>query len=608
MVDLIMTPEERNTLGNPTRDRGFQRLRNASTFHFKQLLPFRQTSTKLIDIYTGGGYGDGGESGPVLVNLLEIAVSIYQRWLASHTPAVLVDAISHVLKPVAAEMALAMNYVIDKKLDLGSTLNQWVINAMFGWGILKVGEVSPENPRPRGYRSDGFNVYAKVIGLEDWVHDTSAKVWEDIEFCGHMYEMSIDEVMDNDEFDKYAKDEMWNSVRKGTLNSEWADSWQDRPENVGQQRVLEPEGLYDKVLLWEFWTPHDDLIITCSVDNSTRPLLSKDREGPEMGPYHHLGFNPVPGNIMPIAPASLWEDMIDLINRLALKIGDQADRQRTILAAQNRSAGDMSKILNTADGETVLTENDPNSIKEFRLGGVDGALMATFSQFKDLFGYSAGNIDSMGGLGSSSPTASQDKMIRESASERLNDYQQRVVKATTRVTTAIGWHMWNSDEIDLPLTKKITSTISRDFRWNRFSREAEFYDYNFSIVPISLQSKSPNERLQVITSVVNQTIIPLMELLSAQGVQFDAFKFIEHVARLSNVQEINDLLRNAQGMTANQRSPIEATSKSPVTQRNYTRQSIPGSATPEGKQQQAMEQFQKIAQQQSQQQSPGRSP
>jgi hypothetical protein len=603
VVDLIMAPEERNTLGNPTRDKGFQRLRNSSQFHFKQLLPFRQSSTKLIDIYTGGGYGDGGESGPVLINLLEIAVSIYQRWLASHTPAVLVDAISHVMKPVAAEMALAMNYVIDKKLDLGSTLNQWVINAMFGWGILKVGETSPENPRPRGYRSNGFNVFTKVIGMEDWVHDTSAKVWEDIELCGHMYELTIEECMDNDDFDKYAKDELWNSVRKGTLNSEWADSWMDRPENIAHGRTLEPEGLYDKVLLWEYWTPRDDLIITASVDNSTRPLLSKEREGPECGPYHHLGFNPVPGNIMPIAPASLWEDMIDLINRLALKIGDQADRQRTILAAQNRSAGDMSKVLNTADGETVLTENDPNSIKEFRLGGVDGALMATFGQFKDLFGYSAGNIDAMGGLGASSSTIGQDKMIRESASERLNDYQQRVVKATTRVVSDVGWYMWNSDEIDLPLTKQITSTIQRDFRWNRFSRDDDFYNYNFSIVPISLQAKSSSERLQTITSVVQQTIIPLMELLASQGIQFDAFKYLEHVARLSNVQEINELLRNAQGMTANQRSPIESTGKSPVTQRNYTRQSIPGSATPEGKQQQAMEQFQKIAQQQSQQQS-----
>lgn len=603
MVDLIMAPEERNTFGNPTRDQGFQRLRNASTFHFKQLLPFRQSATKLADIYTGGGYGDGGESGPVLINFLEIAVSIYQRFLASHTPAVLVDATSHILKPVAAEMALAMNYVIDKKLDLGSVLNQWVINAMFGWGIMKVGETSPSNPRPRGYKSHGFNVFAKVIGLEDWVHDTSAKIWEDIEFCGHMYELSIDECMENPDFDKDAKNELWNSVRRGTLNSEWGDSWSDRPENIAHGRVLEPEGLVDKVLLWEFWTPRDDLIITASVDNSTRPLLSKEREGPDNGPYHHLGFSPVPGNIMPIAPAALWEDLIDLINRLALKVGDQADRQRTILAAQNRSAGDMNKILNTADGETVLTENDPNAIKEFRLGGVDAALMATFGQLKDLFSYAAGNTDAMGGLGASSSTIGQDKMIRESASERLNDYQQRVVKATTKAIVDIGWYMWHSDEIDLPLTKQITSTISRDIRWNRFSRDAEFYDYNFSIVPISLQSKSPNERLQIITSVVNQTIIPLMELLTAQGIQFDAFKFIEHVARLSNVPEINELLRNAQGMTANQRSPIESSGKSPVTQRNYTRQSIPGAATPEGKQQQAMDQFQKIAQQQSQQQS-----
>lgn len=595
MLDIFSKAGRDEDFGNPTHGRGFQKLRNSMRWSFKKLETFRTTRKKLIDTYTGGSYADGGESGSVPVNLLELAVSIYQRQLASHTPQVSISSKSFSLQPVARELELAVNHVIDKRLDLGSVLNEWVIDAMFAMGIIKVGEVNPGYHNPRGFRSKGLYVYADTVGLEDWCHDMTARKYEEAEYAGHMYDASVEEVMENKEFNKAARDLLWASKQKDRYTIDYSNATSERPEELSGGDSWMPDDYVDKVVLWEMWVPRDNIIMTFSANNDDQPLLEREWEGPDHGPYHLLGFSPVPGNVMPVSPAMLWEDLMDLVNRMFLKIADQADRQRTILVGQNRAANDMQKMTRTADGETLLTDVDPQLMREFSFGGVNGPLMATFMQFKDMFSYTAGNIDTLGGLSSVTDTVGQDKMIKSSASERLSDYQQRVVKATTKVVRDIAWYLWNNDDVELPLTKPITSTISRDFKWTKFSKEGDIFDYNIDTVPHSLQYKSPQEKLQTMTMVVNQTILPMMEMMMSQGITFDLFKYLEHVAKLSNVQEINDLVRNMEGKQMNQRDVIDS-AKSPVTHRSYTRQSLPSSATSEGKQQQAVDQFQQMAQ------------
>ena len=146
MIDILREPQQRNKTGNVTKQRGFERLYRARDASYKKLHPFRRSFHDLVDAYTGGGYGDNSQSGSRPLNLLELAISIYQRKLASHTPQVLIHSNSVNLKPVAKELQIALNYVIDRQLDLGTRLNEWVIDAMFSMGIMKVGEISPSHP------------------------------------------------------------------------------------------------------------------------------------------------------------------------------------------------------------------------------------------------------------------------------------------------------------------------------------------------------------------------------------------------------------------------------------------------------------------------------
>ena len=430
----------------------------------------------------------------------------------------------------------------------------------------------------------------------------TARRFDEVEYCGHMYQMTIDEIMENEDFTKAGKEAAWSALKQSGSAGGIYGNTSESPDDLTNSGTFEQDNYTDKVDLWEMYIPaggdnREPLCVVSIVDSDEEPLFVGEPNVPDDGPFELLGFSPVPGNIMPVSPAMLWEDIGDLVNRLFLKAGDQADRQRTILAGRNNTVNAMEAIIQTADGETVLTDIDPERIKEFRFGGVDGSLMATIMQFKDLFSYQAGNIDSLGGLDAASSTLGQDRMLSQSASERLADMQERVVKHTTNVIRKIGWYLWSNDEIELPLNKPITPTISRNFKWNKYSRDGEFFDYNFRIIPYSLQAKSPQDRVQTMMMIVNQTILPMMPVLQQQGIAFDIFKYLEKIAELTDIQELNDLIYNDAGMTMNQRDTVDPKS-SPVTQRNYTRQSIPGKDTAQGQNQQAIEQFQKMGQSQ----------
>ena len=576
MIDIIRAPQNERDSLEANSPKGYKNLSSSAKWSFKQLEPFRQVRRQLIDVYTGGSYGTGGDSGSQLLNLIELGISTYQRKLASHTPQCLVTSQRLALRPSAAELQLALNHII-KKIDLGSRLNEWVIDALFSVGIMKVGRTNPHEPRPLGYNSKGVNIYAEPIGLEDWVHDMNAKRLEDVEYCGHMFTVTIEELMENPDYSKRAKETVWGAIKSNDRVGYSMGDSHDRPETISVESAWTQESVKDKVDLWEWWLPRTNEIVITLVDYDGEPLYVGEHVGPDSGDYVMLGFSPVPGNIKPLAPAEIWEDLGSLVNNLIAKAADQADRQRTILAAQNRSGNDMEKIMATADGETLLTDHDANLIKEFRLGGVDAGLISAFSLFKDLFSYQAGNLDGLAGLSAMSETARQDTMMKSSASEKMSDYQDRTVKGTVKILEKIAWHVWHDEKMSLNLTKQITPTISRDFVWGNGSRQGDLEDYDFNIVPYSLKAKSPEERLQVVNAFVMQIVLPNLPALMQIGLTFDFKKYLELVAKYSSVDELNDLIRDEIGKVLNQ----DENSRPPgghspsVTQRNYTRQSIP---------------------------------
>jgi hypothetical protein len=301
------------------------------------------------------------------------------------------------LLPVATELGIALNHVIEHDVQLGNSLNDCAYNALFDAAWMKVGITPKEHHEFEGFRHDSGQLFADSIGLEDMVWDMHAKRWDQIDYVGNRYEIPFDAAMESPLFTNAGKRDLMPYMKTDSDYGMERNDWEN-PEFLSRHESPQPDEYTRKVQLWDWWLPRENIVVTVPNNGWGRPLRVVEWDGPERGPYHMCGLNKVPGNVMPVAPAMLWEDMNDLVNRLALKAGQQADRQKVVLAGMNRTQSTMESIIDTPDGMAITTEVDPNLIKEFVFGGVDANLMGSLNVFKDLFVYLAGNLDSLGGL------------------------------------------------------------------------------------------------------------------------------------------------------------------------------------------------------------------
>lgn len=292
--------------------------------------------------------------------------------------------------------------------------------------------------------------------------------------------------------------------------------------------------------------------------------------------YHLLGYGHVPGNLMPLAPLALLEDLHLLANSLFRKCGRQADRQKTILGVSGGAAEDGSRVVKASDGDAIRMDH-PDQAKDFRFGGVDPQTLAFLLNVKDQFAYFGGNIDTLGGLSPQADTLGQEKMLDTNASKRMAGMQKATVLATQRVIEDLAFYLSNDPLIQLPLVKRVKGTdLEVPFTYTN-DGEDDFSQYNFKIEPYSMQYWSPGERLQTITQFWTTFVAPNTQMLQQAGIMPNWPKLLQTVAHLTNMDELEDILIFAGGVPDDRPGPVHnRPTQAPVTNRINTRINRPG--------------------------------
>jgi hypothetical protein len=299
---------------------------------------------------------------------------------------------------------------------------------------------------------------------------------------------------------------------------------------------------HEYVDLWEIWLPQENLIVTLPVEGDSI-LDVKEWEGSERGPYELLGFNVVPNNIMPLAPVAQWTDIHELSNRVFRKLGRQADRQKTVTGYKAGREADASRVRDANDGEMIRMD-DPASVAEFKMGGIDQASMAFSIALKDLFNWQAGNLDIIGGLSPASDTAKQDEMMGDSASKRFQDMQAQTVKFATANIRKLAKYLWDDPIVEIPITKEVEGLgIEIETAFIPSEMPAEFMDYNISIEPYSLQVQTPNGKFNSVMEVINQVYMPLLPLMEQQGAVIDLEELSKLIADYKNLPELTRIIK-----------------------------------------------------------------
>jgi hypothetical protein len=105
-------------------------------------------------------------------------------------------------------------------------------------------------------------------------------------------------------------------------------------------------------------------------------------------------------------------------------------------------------------------------------------------------------------------------------------------------------------------------------------RNGEFPDYAIEIIPFSMQSRTPTERMQTLTQIMQTFIVPMAPLLQQRGLVPDIEGFLKMSAELSGTPEVVDLVTKVEPEELMQGppSPQGAGGGRPAnTTRNYVR-------------------------------------
>ena len=525
-------------------DRTLKKLRDAMEHSYKSLGTFRKNRRDALKEYVGSHYSDNGADDKVPFNLLELTTGIYVRHLLGGTPRVLITTPHLALRPMAYNFGQALNRLA-QQIHLANTFRSVAKRAIFSWGLVKVG-LGAYGMLPDGGIGDEIGrPFCDVIDLDDWVHDMTAKDWDHMAFCGHRYRIPYEDFMASSLYKN--KDAIKPSERSSVDNQ----TGDERTEAISRDMPSIPDlGEFEPhIEFFDMWLPRTGQVLTLPVQQKDVVAREVEWEGPESGPYKRLGYCEVEGQILPLPPVALWRDMHQLANGLWRKLERQAIRQKKILGFDPAGVSDAKNIVNANDGDAV--KMNANNSKEFSFGGIDNGNLAFLMSAVDQFSWLVGNLDALGGLGPQAETLGQERIIKSSANERVQDMERATQEFVVDVFRDLGLYLWTDPFIEIPFTKRIPGTeLELERLWTPDLREGDFLDYNFELHPYSMQASTPGDKLNLVLQIFQQVIVPSMPVMQQQGIGVDFEGLFRLIGRYADLPEIEEVLLANQPVVA----------------------------------------------------------
>ena len=521
-----------------------KRLRDSLRMSYDDLRVHREQYAERERLYAGHRYGTNDENVDTPFNCYNLALRVYQRRLISGDPRVNVRSRDPKARPEAYELSLAGDQLF-REINLKETTRKTILQALLGVGVVKVASAPNDDQGGLGFLHQQEQPYCDPVLLENFVYDTNAKDWEQMDFCGDRYRMPLAVLQQSPRFNQEAVAQL--GVGRTRQDEDLRQNNEESVQRLGTERAPFREDVREYVTLWDIWLPREKMLVTISDTEGGDPLLVQKWEGPKNGPYHLLAFDSIPGNIMPVAPGGHLEALARLINRAIRKLGDQLDRQKTntTITPQAANAGDDKTIQDAVDGD-ILQVMDPKNIGQIRTGGVDQQSYAFTQGVRDLWSWLGGNIDTMGGLSAEAGTATQEEMLSGGSNALINDLNSKVLEFLKGVTTDLLWYIYTDPNGTRKLVKRVEGTdLELPVDWGPQRRTRDFFIFDFEVDPFSVHVRMPEERLRAVmqTMPVMLQIAQLQTVLKQSGGELDMEGLWRLVVRYSGLDEFSEFLR-----------------------------------------------------------------
>lgn len=558
-----------------------ERLHRSIQSSYRQLRQYRVGVRRLNEAYAGPMYGAEASNSEddtrpeKYINLMKQAVSAHIMLLASNNPQVLASSHRLELRPFAKKYQFALNNLLEE-INFSQTLNQWVRDAFFWMGIVRVHMADSGRVVHEGdvYMDPGIP-FVSNIGLDDFFFDVNAKKWSECRYMGDIYRVSVDAVQNSGIYHGDQIDELQSTTKHNASD--------ERLQTLSTGWELNDDELEPMCDLADVWLPREKVVRTFIVKQRGSeslmlhgdPIGEIEWEGGEMGPYKRMHFDEVSDNVMPLSTAADLYPLDKLTNNLFRKNSHKAKRRKEIHLYPPSAEDDANRMKAASDGDFVQT-NAPGEINTVATGGVDPGLQGFALNAIELFDRMSGNLPAILGLGASSGTVGQERIIDEGANGRMSMLQGFVQQPLNGVMKDLGFLLWNDPYTEIPHREEVEGLpgFSYDASWLPGDRQGDMSEYKISVDVYSLQSQGPAQRMAAINKLLGELYIPLLPMIQQQGGTIDFPQLVKMHADMLNIPRLNQIVTFNSPMQES--SPEGGPSKPPTSTRNYNRNSSSG--------------------------------
>lgn len=490
-------------------------------------------SNKLLRSYASG-YFNKVEARDRPFNLTDRGVGTVVPFLVEGNPKMDVQSRAANLRATALKTKLALNYYIDKKLNLAE--NVFIPAAtMSMFGGVAVRTFSEYN---RQISLDNEVIKAGtprvvVIDQVDYIGDPAARSRNDFVIEGDVYRIPTE----------YAKD-IFDHPDEIEASGKLVDE-------LSAEKISSPNFKWNSLNLREYTVFQDIYIKDEGIIVTIQPYGNKpcrhrtvSYDGPGDGPYDYLGYKYFPGCPIPIPPAWAWNDLDVTMNEIGQVARKQAESQKNVIIAEPASKKAAEKLIKASNMDVIVARN-AKGINTVSLGGVNAENYNWMGFIEGQFTKSGANPDILGGRGSDSPTLGQEQMVFRNATRVINNWHTRFESFMTSVVSKLAYYIWTDPKVYIPVIDMVPGYGEMDVVFSQADKVGDFYDFVFSIKPYSAHRKPPELEAQEMLQFMSQWILPTAQIAAAQGAQLDIPTATQIMADYKGFDNFNQIYKTA---------------------------------------------------------------
>jgi hypothetical protein len=472
----------------------------------------------------------------------------------------------------AQSIGLALS-LYDKKQAIPNIYRTVIVDALHSLGILKTGiesggdVLSLANEADGSTKIDNGQIYTERVSFENFVFDPDCReyLFLDARFLGNIIRVPRQVLLDSGQYDEDLVMRLPRDSYSSDINNSAAVL------TMGNINATENADFEDVVKIVEVWVPSANAVVTIPgyKDFDCEDYLRvADYYGVKEGPYTFLSLTiPIPDNPLPVPLMRVLFQLEMSANRMAVKISNQADRQKSILLYRAQESESAKKIVDAADGETIQMD-DPTAVNTINLGGQVNSNEEHLDTLLTQLNMLAANVETLSGVSSAAKSATAANILQQNASVGLADMQNAVYGMAAQEARRRAFYIHTDPLLNVILAKRVqipgqmTTNEQGRPQWatppsvqeiQEFltpeQRNGDFLDLAFTIEPESMARVDSKMRLQQETAFCTQllpAVVGAAQISQQLGMAFDAAQMLSMMAKDSGITWMDSVLYSPQ--------------------------------------------------------------